>query len=302
MPAPPELGDAARDVWLVEVLAQPEAEHAGQADRHVRVGAEVDVDLEGEEQHAPPGVRPAEQRRVGGEAHVGAGGQRVGQDGLLDHAEHEAAEPFGQVPAPAATVGEQLRLQLVVLDDRPGQQLGKQEHVEQVGGQARRGAGAAACDVDQVGDLLEHDEGDADRQRHLAEVPWLPARRHQQAVQVVHREPGVLVVCQQAQVDHHACRQRSPPSAAAARHQPGERVVGDAGRQHDGDEGRLAPQIEEQAGRQQQGGARRGLAPDQEEAGEHDGEEQEEEERLVEQHQLMPGCQPCAGRRFAGCR
>ena len=246
------------------------------------VGAEVDVDLEGEEQHAPPGVGEAEPRRVGGEGRVRPGRQRVGQGRFLDDAQHEAGEPFRQVARPPVPARQQLRLKLVVLDDRPGQQLREQEHVEQVGRQVGRRAAEAAPDVDQVGDLLEHDERDADGQRHRAHPQRRQPHPGQHQVHVVDREARVLVIAQHADVDQHA--QSQPPSAAGPRDHPPQHQVRDAGRQHHRHEQRLAPEIEENAGREQHPGPCPMPAPHRQEHGEHDGEEQEQEQRLIEQH------------------
>ena len=55
MPAPPELGDTFGDIGIVEVLQKMKAEHAAQANGHVRIGGEIKVDLEGIGQGSYPG-------------------------------------------------------------------------------------------------------------------------------------------------------------------------------------------------------------------------------------------------------
>ena len=57
VPAPPELGEALRDVRVVEVLEEAEPEHPAEPDRHVRVAGEVEVDLERVAERAEPGER-----------------------------------------------------------------------------------------------------------------------------------------------------------------------------------------------------------------------------------------------------
>ncbi|MNF95653.1 hypothetical protein D3C84_784160 [compost metagenome] len=46
MPAPPELGDVAGAVGGEEVQRQDHAEHPGQADGHVRIAGEVEIQLQ----------------------------------------------------------------------------------------------------------------------------------------------------------------------------------------------------------------------------------------------------------------
>ena len=54
MPAPPEIGDGVGKVGVVEVLLIAEAHHQAHADGHVRVGLEVQVDLQGIGKAAQP--------------------------------------------------------------------------------------------------------------------------------------------------------------------------------------------------------------------------------------------------------
>ena len=56
VPAAPEVRERFGPVGRVEVLGQHEPEHQGEPDRHVRVAAEVEVDLERVGDHAHPGV------------------------------------------------------------------------------------------------------------------------------------------------------------------------------------------------------------------------------------------------------
>ena len=69
VPAPPELGDRPRDVRVVEVLQEVEAEHPCQADGHVRVAGEVEVDLQACSRRCP--ARRARRRgRAGSRANT----------------------------------------------------------------------------------------------------------------------------------------------------------------------------------------------------------------------------------------
>ena len=56
MPATPEVGDGDSGERIVEVLEVVEAEHAAHTDRHITVGAEVEVELKREAEAAEPGT------------------------------------------------------------------------------------------------------------------------------------------------------------------------------------------------------------------------------------------------------
>ena len=57
VPAPPEVGDALGLVGRVEILQELKTEHPSQADGHVGVTGEIEVNLERVGQCAEPGVR-----------------------------------------------------------------------------------------------------------------------------------------------------------------------------------------------------------------------------------------------------
>ena len=64
MPAAPEVRDARRGVGMVEVLAEAEAEHRAESDRHVGVAGEVKVDLQRVGEQPDPGRRGGERAAV----------------------------------------------------------------------------------------------------------------------------------------------------------------------------------------------------------------------------------------------
>ena len=73
MPATPELGDGRRAVWPIEVLGKGEAEHPREADGHVGVAREVEIDL--------GGVREDPKPRAGGrDLVVGQGKNAIGDE------------------------------------------------------------------------------------------------------------------------------------------------------------------------------------------------------------------------------
>ena len=86
MPAPPEVRDVLGLERRVEVLREPEAEQPGEADGHVRVAGEVEVELERIADRRRPAGQQAELRMV--RVQPGdVGMELVGDQQLL----HEAA-------------------------------------------------------------------------------------------------------------------------------------------------------------------------------------------------------------------
>ena len=54
MPAPPEIGHAVRNIGVIEVLHEPEAEHASETARHVGIAREVEIDLKRITEYSDP--------------------------------------------------------------------------------------------------------------------------------------------------------------------------------------------------------------------------------------------------------
>src|SRR3974390_2731641 len=59
---------------------------------------------------------------------------------------------------------------IVIFDDRAGEKLREKEHIERIERRALRRRRDLAGNVDEIGDLLEDDEGDADRQGDVGHV------------------------------------------------------------------------------------------------------------------------------------
>ena len=88
VPAAPEVGEGVGLVGGVEVLGDGKAEHEANADGHVGVGAEVEVDLQGVGEESVPCVERADGGRV--EAGIGDLAAGVGKEDLLGESQaHE---------------------------------------------------------------------------------------------------------------------------------------------------------------------------------------------------------------------
>ena len=81
MPSSPEVGEGRCAVGGIEVLREDEAEHEAEADRHIGVAAEVEVDLHGVAEGAEPCVGGGTVGCL--EGCVGEVAAGVGDDDLL---------------------------------------------------------------------------------------------------------------------------------------------------------------------------------------------------------------------------
>ena len=83
VPPPPELDEAGRKIWAVEIDHEPEAEEPRDAARAIRISAEVAVDLDGKEDCTKDASRGRVELRHP-EHGIDIERQRVGDDHLLE--------------------------------------------------------------------------------------------------------------------------------------------------------------------------------------------------------------------------
>ena len=284
MPAAPEVDDVDRLVGGVEVDRQADAEHPAEADRHVGIAGEVEVQLEGVGQRPAPGL---EQGRFvatvgGGEHRRGVDRDAVGQDHLLeqpDGEDRQADREVVQIDPIGAVLGE-LRDHLAVVNDRPGDQLRKEGHEQGVVDEALV-TDLAAIGVDQIGDLLEGEERDRQRQHDVVDAE---VDRQQRLDQVGAEEARVFEVADAGQIgaDAEAEQELRPGHQQPLADEEIERDRGDDQDQID----RVPPAVEEQRGGDQPGDgeARLLAATEDEEADQGDRQEDQDELERVEQH------------------
>ena len=279
VPPPPELLDGGADVGVVEVFQKLEAEHAPQADGHVAVAGEVEVDLQAVAQRPQPGHPDVQLLGGGGKHQVRHAAGGVGQKQLLPQAQHKPAHTVGGELRGGLPVVDLVR-HIVVDDDGPGDELGEEGDIQR---QLHDAFGAhlpVTVHVDHIGQALEREKGDADRQGDACQGDL-------QGKDLVHRgeeEVGVLKQGQHPQVEHHRQGQHQLVQALAAQGQqpPGGKIHQD-GRQHEQDVHRLAEGVEQQAGDEQQDvlGPDAGQHPGEDE---HHGQEDEQEHSRTENH------------------
>jgi hypothetical protein len=89
---------------------------------------------------------------------------------------------------------------LVIFEDGSCEQLREKQNEQAIVPEGRRGLGDAAIGVDEVGDLFERHEGDADRQRQMQERQSMRAEGGQRQIEIVGEKVGVFVDNQDREV------------------------------------------------------------------------------------------------------
>ena len=230
---------------MVEVLAEMEAEHPAEADGHVAVTAEIVVDLHQIRDGADPGGRDVQYLRTSAENGVRGGAHRVGDQDLLAQADGKAPQAGGDLlPVRGARID--LMRYIPVPDDGSGDQLGEEGDVQKDLRVVLLGRHLSAVYVDHVGQRLEREKRDADRQGYGGD----PEREAGQGVQVGHEEPGVFEHRQDAQIDRDG--RGEPRLPALFFDQQGENVVEQGAGQHQEDVDGFPVGVEKQACCQQQ--------------------------------------------------
>ena len=168
VPAAPELGDGGGFVGGVEVFDEVEAEEFGEADGHVGVGGEVEVDLEGVSEDAGPGDEGGEVAIACSEGGVGDEAHGIREEDFFGEPEAEAGEAErefldGMLPVPHL-MGDD-----AVADDGAGDEVGEEGDEAGEVEEGFGGFGMAAVEVDAVAEALEDVEGDACGEDDVAE-------------------------------------------------------------------------------------------------------------------------------------
>ena len=261
MPAPPELARVGGLVRRVEVLREVVAQQVGDADRHVRVAAEVEVELEGVAQGGRP---PAEEVEVGGVAEelVDVRQHDVGDEQLLGHAagDEEQAERR-QTRRQAARPALEVALHVAPAQDGAGDGAREEGDEGGVAQEAARGGHVAAVDVDHVAHGAERVERDAQRQQHVERRQVeVQAHPRAEAVERVEEEAAVLEVAEDGDVGDEDDGEDPAPAAErpggrwrGAREQQAGDPVDDGGPDHDGHEAPVEPADEDPRGEHQEG-------------------------------------------------
>ena len=265
MPAPPKLPYALGAVGLPEILLEAIAEQRGNADRDVAVGAEIAVDLNGVAPDRQGQIDGAVGERIEEHGIDDLGRQVVRHHDLLEQSHDDEQQAHGRHGA--AWIGRTLELRHHHLgaDDRAGHELGEERNVQEDVEDRSRRRDHAAIDVDDVGDALEGEERDPDREHDLEkrQLALQPYREHE-VVQALDEEAVILEEPQSDEVERHAyAKDPTPPPAVVGR--VDQQAGGVVDRRIAGEQEAEPPipvPVEEVAGRHQKELAAFGVLPD----------------------------------------
>ena len=223
------------------------------------------------------------------EDEIAAAGEGVGEQDLLHDAEHEAREARDEIVDMRRRTGLHLAGDVVIFDDRTGEELREEKHIKRIKRRALRHRRDLAVNVDEIGDLLEDDEGDADRQGDVGDRERREAEARDERAIILQDEARIFEIDEDREVAADAQRQpqASRPRSLFARIDPpgDEEIERDRG-EDDEDEERLAPGVEDDARCEQHEHA--GLEPrfDRKVKEIDRRREDEQKQRLVKKHPL----------------
>jgi len=194
VPALPEVGDADRLIRGIEVLRQSNAEQQADADGHVRIAREVEIDLQAIADRGHPGFEER-QDGIGRKQRIDMLGDAVGDDAFLKQADREQEQPLGELPGVKRHALAQLRHDVRVVQDRAGDQVREERNRE------REAPRTEVLDltlvaVDQPGDDLKGEKRQAQWQHQLKHR----VGRADGQIPVFQPEIGVLKIAEQTDV------------------------------------------------------------------------------------------------------
>ena len=203
VPAAPELGDTLTDIGVVEVFEELEAEHITKTARHIRITGKVEVDLEGIGEDARPRAQPA-VLLTGDDDRLAHGAHLVGDQHLFGETHTEDAHALGEV-VERLTAVIQLIGDVLIADDRAGDQLREQRYIGAEGDDVLLHRRFSAIDIDGVGHRLEGIEADTDRQVGQLRDRDVREREH---IDGLEDHAGILEEAEHTQVDDHRRHQK----------------------------------------------------------------------------------------------
>ena len=239
MPAPPEFCDGLGHIGIAEVLWVFEAKDAAHANGHVGITGEIKIDLEHVHQHAEPEAERGGGREAPAEQLIGHGPGIVRDQNLFGQADAEARHAV-EAALRRALARLNLLLHIGIADDRPGDELWKERHVEQEFRKRPLHTDLSAIDVNHIAHGLERVERDANGQGDLRRG----ALDVRQRIDVFQQKARVLEHAEAEQIEDHRERQKLSLRLLAEQTAKGPVRTRDSDHQQQVD--RLAPRIEQQ--------------------------------------------------------
>lgn len=196
VPAPPEVRYAHGGIGVLEVLGAAEAQRPAQAQGHVAVTGEVEVQLKAVGGGAQPG-EPGVQRGARGKRGVRRRGRAAREQQLLRQPQTEAPQPERPVPRGAAAAA-QLGFKVLKARERAAHDLREKGDVKQSLAEVLRSRLGPPRGVDNVAYALE---GEKAHPRGRGNIGQAQPRAEQR--QALPEKAEVFADGQQAEVQHH---------------------------------------------------------------------------------------------------
>lgn len=213
VPALPEVDHAGRAVGAIEVDRQLDIEHPADADRHVAIAAEIEVELEGIGEAGHPGDGEMEWFGTG-EPGLRPDGKGVGDHHLLEQTDQKEPQPQIDI-APVEDLVPQsieLRHHLLVMEDRTGEQMGEEGDEERVVEQVAL-LNQTFIGIDQERNLGDGKETDPERQDD-------PQQRQLATGDKIHRPDKEVHVLEPAEEEDIGCQAEDQDRASRHPHLP----------------------------------------------------------------------------------
>ncbi len=196
MPAPPELGNSAGNIGIVEVLHKLESKHPSQPDGHVGISAEIKIDL----QRIGDNSNPCCQDRKASDLHSLHRGvnhaEIVGEQHLFRQPFDEKLRPQSEARQCDAALLE-LRFDIRITDNRPGNELREHGDIQAEADEVFLYLDLAPIDVEDIGEGLKGIKRDSDGERQLL----IGNTAVKNLVDRINQKAGIFEKAEQEQID-----------------------------------------------------------------------------------------------------
>ena len=165
MPTPPEFRDGCGKIRIAEVFREAEPEHPSDADGHIRITAEIEINLHCISDYSDPGeeYRPFRHPLYGGVKKP----QIIGEKNFFPQTDNEAADAFSHIFGGDLSFL-QIGFDIGVFHDGAGYKLREHGDIHGEKNEVFLHFDFSPIDVDNIGKSLKGVERDPDGQRQFA--------------------------------------------------------------------------------------------------------------------------------------
>ena len=171
-----------------------------QADGHVGVAREIEIELHGVGDDGDPGSASAHGGQIACKQCVHLATNHIRNQNFLGKPYHKAVKTLQTLRPALLPVADFVR-NVAVAHNGAGDELGEHDDVEHIVGEPLHRLVDIAVGIDHVGDGLEREKGDADGQQHLRHRERLQTEYPEKRIQVLHEEVRILEIAQKSETD-----------------------------------------------------------------------------------------------------